>query len=197
MMLGLATSTTGIAMISAPANAANLSYTGNLANPNDTPLFGFTADGTSTVTIQSSSWAAGGFDLALTLFDGSGNWKDERNDISAGNLDFRFNGILPAGTYQAVITAFGNYANGAFPGGKLSDGFANTGEFFGRTSAYAFDILNVNNATPVPPIPPTPVPPTPVPPTPSSVPEPSSIIGTVIAGFSIVMLKRRAGSKKK
>jgi hypothetical protein len=176
IVLGIATTTMG-AIESRPANAANLSFTGNFTDPNNAPSFSFTADGISTVTIQSSSWGTGGFDLNLSLFDGAGNWQDERDDDIG--LDFQYTGVLAAGTYQAVITAFGNSPNGSFPGGNLSDGFTNGGDFFGRTSAYAFEILNVNNTTP------------------TSVPEPSDLIGTVLGGFSVVMLKRKLAASRK
>ena len=193
LMLGIAATATGMVMASSPANAANLSLTGNLADANDTPSFFFTADGTSTVTIRSYSWgsgtnaqgttiAAGGFDPVLTLFNSiDGNYILDRDDISSTpqNLDFQLSQVLAAGNYRAVISASGNYANGAFPGGNFSDGFTGGTDFFGRTSAYAFDILNVNNTTP------------------TAVPEPSSLIGTAIAGFTVAMFKRKLSSSKK
>ena len=193
LMLGIAATTTGMVMASLPVNAANLSLTGNLADANDTPSFFFTADGTSTVTIRSYSWgggtnaqgttiADGGFDPVLTLFDSTnGDYILDRDDISSTplNLDFQLSQVLAAGSYLAVIYASGNFATGAFPGGNFSDGFTGGTDFFGRTSAYAFDILNVNNTTP------------------TAVPEPSSLIGTAVAGFTVVMFKRKLYSKKK
>ena len=88
--------------------------------------------------------------------------------------------MLAAGSYRAVISASGNFANGAFPGGNFSDGFTGGTDFFGRNSAYAFDILNVNNNTTL-----------------TAVPEPSSLIGTAVAGFTVVMFKRKLSSKNK
>jgi hypothetical protein len=181
LMLGIAATTTGMVMAFSPANAANFSLTGNLADANDTPSFFFTADGTSTVTIRSYSWDAGGFDPVLTLFDSiDGNYILDRDDISSTplNLDFQLSQVLAAGSYRAVISASGNFANGAFPGGNFSDGFTGGTDFFGRTSAYAFDILNVNNTTS------------------TAVPEPSSLIGTAAAGFTVVMFRRKLSSKK-
>jgi hypothetical protein len=193
LMLGIAATTTGMLMACSPANAANLSLTGNLADANDIASFFFTADGTSTVTIRSYSWgggtnaqgttiAPGGFDPVLTLFNSTnGNYILDRDDISSTplNLDFQLSQVLAAGNYRAVLSASGNYANGAFPGGNFSDGFTGGTDFFGRTSAYAFDILNVNNTTP------------------TAVPEPSSLIGTAVAGFTVVMFRRKLSSKKK
>jgi hypothetical protein len=185
ILLGMATST-GLVMKSAPARAANLSLTGNLADPNATALFAFTADGISNVTIQSYSWggginasgttiAAGGFDLNMTLFDAAGNWYDERDDIGLGNLDFQFIRVLPAGTYQVAIAAFGNNSAGF---GTLATPFNGNGDFKNRTSAYAFDFLNVSENS-------------------TAVPEPSSLIGTALAGFTVVMFKRKLSSRKK
>ena len=120
-IFAITATTTDILLQSTPARAANLSFTGNLATPNATPLFSFIADGTSNVTIRSYSWGGGtnaagttispgGFDLNLTLFDAAGNWYDERDDDIG--LDFQFTGILPAGNYQVAIAAFGNNSAG-------------------------------------------------------------------------------------
>ena len=66
MMLGITAMTAGILIESMPAHGATLSFSGNLADRNATPFFSFTADGTSNVTIESTSWASGGFDPNLT-----------------------------------------------------------------------------------------------------------------------------------
>jgi hypothetical protein len=185
---------TGILLQSAPATAANFSFSGNLANPNARPTFNFVSDGTSTVTIQSYSYGGGtnaagntilggGFDLNLALFDAAGNGVDESDDIGGtgkNNLDFSYTPnnptkTLPSGTYQAIIFANGNYPNGAYPGGKLSDGFTNTGDFFGRNSAYAFDILNVTSASTAA----------------TAVPEPFTIVGTLIGGTAALKMRKR------
>ena len=192
--IGLGISTlTGILLQSAPAKAASFSFSGNLANANARPVFNFVADGTSTVTIQSFSYgggrnaagntiSAGGFDLNLALFDAAGNGVDERDDISLNNLDFNYTGVLARGNYQAIIFANGNYPNGAYPGGKLSDGFTNTGDFFGRTSAYAFDILNVTSASAT---------------AATAVPEPFTIVGTLIGGTAALRMRKRLKSNTK
>jgi hypothetical protein len=178
---------TGIVLQAAPAQAANFSFSGNLANSNAKPTFFFTVDTPSTVTIQSSSYAAGGFDLNLALFDAAGNGVDESDDIGGllpngqPNLDFKYMNVLTKGSYQAIIFANGNYPNGAYPGGKLSDGFTNQGDFFGRTSAYAFDILNVTTASAAS----------------TAVPEPFTIVGTLIGGTAALRLRKRLKSNNK
>jgi hypothetical protein len=172
MMLGIAATTAGILMESIPAHGATLSLSGNLASPNATPFFSFTADGTSNVTIQSSSWASGGFDPNLTLFNAAGAWIDERDDDIG--LDFKFEGILPAGNYRVAIAAFGNNSAGF---GTVATPFNGAGDLKGRTSAYAFEIRNVNNTT--------------------AVPEPFTIVGTLIgAGTAFRMRKRLKATNK-
>lgn len=192
-ILGIAATTTGMTILSTPANAANLSFTGNLADANAIQSFFFTADGTSTVTFRSYGWGggtnaqgrtivAGGFDPLLTLFNGTTGaflLEQDNNSQLPQNPDFQLSQVLAAGSYRAVISASGNFANGAFPGGNFSDGFSGNNDFFGRTSAFAFDILNVNNAIP------------------TAVPEPSSLIGTALAGFTVVMFRRKLSSSKK
>ena len=129
----------------------------------------------------SNTIAAGGFDVNLALFNAAGNFVDERYDISSNNLDFNYTGVLAQGNYQAIILANGNYPNGAYPGGKLSDGFTNTGDFFGQTSAYAFDILNVTSASTAA----------------TAVPEPFTIVGTLIGGATALRMRKRLKATNK
>ena len=189
MMLGIVATTIGVVLEATPALGVDLSFTGTFGtNPNATQSFLFTADGISTVTIRSYSWgggvtaagttiAAGGFDPILTLFNATtGGLILEREDISATplNLDFQLIQQLPAGNYRAVISAFANYANGS----NYADGFSGTGDFFGRTANYAVDILNVNNSSA------------------TAVPEPIEIVGTIVGGASIFILKRKLAARK-
>jgi hypothetical protein len=177
---------TGILLQAAPATAATLFSAGNLANPNAKAQVSFFADGTSTVTIQSYSWgggnntagtriAAGGFDLNLTLFNEAGNYFDERDDIAQNNLDFRYTGVLARGNYTAVVAAFGNSSQGF---GTINTPFLGTGDFGGRTSAYAFDIINVNNTA-------------------TAVPEPFTIVGTLIGGATALRMRKRLKATNK
>lgn len=173
MVLGMAS--TGIVLASAPARAASFSFAGNLNGVNDTPSFFLVADGSSTVNIQSSSYAAGGFDPILTLFDGNDNFFLEREDIAQPNLlDFQLIQVLPAGNYRAVISAFANFANGT----NFNSGFGGGGDFFGRTPAYALTIQGVTQANAV------------------AIPEPASLIGTLVGGFAIARLKRKLAVRK-
>jgi hypothetical protein len=170
MMLGIASTATDGLLMSTPALAANFSFSGNLNGVNDTPSFLFVADGISTVNIQSSSYANGGFDPILTLFGATDNFLLEREDIGQPDLlDFQLTQVLPAGNYRAVISAFANFANRP----NFTNGFGGGGDFFGRTPAYALTIQGVTQANAV------------------AVPEPISLVGTIVAGLAIARFKRK------
>ena len=167
VMLGIAS--TGIVLAAAPARAANFSFSGNLNDVNDTPSFLFVTDGISTVNIQSSSYANGGFDPILTLFDSADNFLLEREDIAPNLLDFQLNEVLPAGNYRAVVSAFANFADRP----NFTNGFGGGGDFFGRTPAYEFTIQGVTQANAV------------------AVPEPASLVGMMVAGFAAARFRRK------
>ncbi len=189
MLLGVVTTTSIALVVTAPTQAANVYYPGSFGtNPDTIQSFFFTADGTSTVTIRSYGWgggtnaqgntiASGGFDPVLTLFDETtGAYILDRDDDIG--LDFNLVQKLDAGSYRAILSVQGNYANGAYPGGNFSDGFNTGTSFFGRTSAYAVDILNVNNTTP------------------TAVPEPFTIVGTLIGGTAALRMRKKLGVNK-
>jgi hypothetical protein len=203
-ILGLAATTAGMTVSLAPANAADLasdignltnanttSYTGNLPDPNTTISYLFSLDSLSTVTFQSYSWGGGtngqgttivpgGFDPILTLFDGTTGAYiiDQDNTFNTPILDFQLVQDLAAGNYRAVISVSGNDANGSYPGGNFSDGFTGGAEIINVTSEYAFDIKVTKKPA-------------------TQVPEPSDLIGTVVAGFTVVMFRRQLSSIKK
>lgn len=148
----------------APASATDFSYTGSLSNPNDVQLFAFTVGSPSTVTLQTYSYAggtnaagdtiaSGGFDPILALFNSSGLYIDQNDDggfehvpCDAGRCyDTYLRLLLQPGTYTVSVMAYSNFANGPY----LSDGFRNTGNFNGRTSNWAFDVLGVDQAVQV------------------------------------------------
>ena len=116
------------------------------------------------------------------LFEFSFQNKPNRIDDLIFELNANgYTGVLAQGNYQAIILANGNYPNGAYPGGKLSDGFTNTGDFFGQTSAYAFDILNVTSASTAA----------------TAVPEPFTIVGTLIGGATALRMRKRLKATNK
>ena len=171
MLLGIAATTTGVFLESAPARAA--SFTGSFTDPNDIFSTSFSANGTETVNFSSSSYAAGNFSPILTLFDSTDTWAN--NDIS-GTGDFNTNLVLAAGTYRAVLSVFPNYFDYFIDPQYSPLGFSSLGDFDGRGQNYAFSIATVP---------------------PTAVPEPSSLIGIAVAGFTVVKLKRKLSASKK
>lgn len=152
------------AALSTPALADDYSYTGTLDNPNQVLLFNFTVGSESNVTLRTYSFAggtmadgtvvaSGGFDPILALFDSNGVLIDENDDGGSAHVpcdngycyDTYLEQLLAPGSYTVSVQAFSNFAIGP----NLSDGFENDGSFNGRTNAWAFDILNVSQATQV------------------------------------------------
>ena len=154
------------------ANALDFSFTGNLTGDDDVQLFDFSVDTGSSVTLRSWSYAGGtnsegvlisdgGFDPILALFDGTGNLIDQNDDgigvasdpTTGAAFDTLLTSVLGAGDYTVSVMQFSNFATGPM----LSNGFdgSDTTNFVDvtgdtRTSAWAFDILNVNQVSPIP-----------------------------------------------
>ena len=150
--------------LAAPALADNYSYTGTLNDPNQVLLFNFTVGSQSNVTLRTYSYAGGtmangtvvtggGFDPILALFDGNGNYITQNDDggsqyvpcVSGRCYDTYLNQLLAPGNYTVSVMAWSNFAVPT----NLADGFTGGGTFNGRTQNWAFDILNVSQATQV------------------------------------------------
>jgi hypothetical protein len=187
----------GAAIIAAaaPAAAVDFSFTGSLPTADTVQFFDFTVGTQSTVTLRTWSYAggtnaagqmisSGGFDPILALFalpggglvgendDGGGNVPSD--PVTGNNYDTFLQLLLDPGAYRVSVAAYSNFANGP----NLSDGFGGGGSFDGRTNAWAFDVLNVNEAIEIP--------------VDGAVPEPASW-AMLIAGFGLVgaTLRRR------
>lgn len=183
------------AALSTPALADDYSYTGVLSDPNQVLLFNFTVGSSSNVTLRTYSYAggtmangtvvsSGGFDPILALFDSNGLKLDQNDDGGFAHVpcdngycyDTYLQRLLAPGTYTVSVQAFSNFAIGP----NLSDGFENDGSFNGRTNAWAFDILNVSQATQVG----------------GAVPEPATwammLLGFGAAGVSLRRQRRKA-----
>jgi hypothetical protein len=158
-------------LASSSAVAANFSFTGNLANDDDVQVFTFSVSSPSVVTLRTWGYAGGsnaagasisngGFDPILALFDSSGILIDQRDDGPLGlipadaatgaRFDTYFQAALGAGSYLVAVSQFANFALGP----TLANGFSgsNTSNFRDatgalRTSAWAFDVLNVDQAS--------------------------------------------------
>ncbi|WP_373546233.1 DVUA0089 family protein [Chamaesiphon sp.] len=177
-LLGITTATTGVTLV---APAYGVSFTGSLVNADAIASLPFTSTG-SELRFRSLSYNGGtnaagtvlpgGFSPVLTIFTPSGNYFNEYTAVE----DLNFTATLSPGNYQAVISTFGRFFD--FPTKtNLSQGFDGSGDFFGRTANYAVDIVAVSSAT--------------------AVPEPASFIGTAVAGFAVVRLKRKLSAVKK
>ncbi|WP_239025954.1 DVUA0089 family protein [Sphingomonas paeninsulae] len=146
-----------------PALAADFSFTGAFTNPNDVQTFTFAVGSPSTVTLRTWSYAGGtnaagaaipegGFDPILALFDSTGAKIGENDDggsnvaadsVTGAHYDTFFSSALGVGDYTVSIQAYSNFAVGP----NLSDGFQDSGNFNGRNTDWAFDLLNVGEAT--------------------------------------------------
>lgn len=176
-------------MVATPAMAADFSFMGNLDNPNQVVTFDFEVDSPSNVTLRTWSYAGGtnaagqvisqgGFDPILALFNSSGALIGQNDDGGCGAVaadsmtgqcwDTFFNSSLAAGNYTVSVAVYPNFAFGP----NLSDGFSGAGSFDGRSSGWAFDLLNVGQADQV-----------------GAVPEPTTwmlmLIGMAGVGFSM------------
>ena len=193
--LTAATLTVGLS----PAQAANFSYTGTLSNPNDFKSFLFTANGASTVNLRSYSYAggtnaagtviaAGGFDPILSLFNSTGALIQTVDDgplavpadpVTGRLFDTNFSQALAAGDYRVVVSQYRNFAIGP----NFSNGFPSNQTSFQdvtgalRTVNYAFDITGVDTAT--------------GPSNPTSVPEPFTIVGTLVGATAAFRMRKR------
>jgi hypothetical protein len=156
------------------ASAADFSFSNNLPSDNAVATFTFSLVAPANVTLRTFSFAggtnaagtaipAGGFDPILAVFDSTGALIDDNDDgdcppltidpISGDCYDTYLELTnLPAGDYTVAVTQYDNFATGP----NLSDGFDGTDavNFDGRTSFWAFDILNADSASGPPVVPP-------------------------------------------
>ena len=187
------TSLTAVMMLGTEqVHAADFSYTGTLNSPNDFQSFFFTATGGSTVNLRTYSYAggtnaagtiipAGGFDPILSLFDSSdaliqtvddGPLPVPADPVSGARFDTNFSQVLAAGNYRVVVSQFSNFAIGP----NFSNGFGSSQTSFNnRTANLAFDITGVDAST-----------------GPSTaVPEPFTIVGTLIGGTTALRMRKK------
>jgi uncharacterized protein (TIGR03437 family) len=131
----MGTTLVGLALLPAWAYAGNpFTFSGTLATDADQQSYFFTLTAPGSVILTTNSYATGGFNPSLAVFDASGNLIASNQDGGCANVpanpttgfcwDAYLNLSLPAGTYQAVVTESENVANGP----TLSSAFAYTGQ---------------------------------------------------------------------
>jgi hypothetical protein len=183
-------------------SAADFSFSNNLASDNAVATFTFSIAATADVTLVTYSFGGGtnaagtsippgGFDPILAVFDSTGALVDQNDDgdcppltvdpISGDCYDTYLElNSLPAGNYTVTVMQYDNFATGP----NLSDGFDGTDavNFDGRTSFWAFDILNADTSSGPPVVPPggayTPVP-------------TMSIYGLMLTTFGLLLVATR------
>lgn len=139
----------GLLGLAAPAGAASLSFTGNLAQDDSVATFAFAVSAPGQVTLRSFSYAggvngagtaiaSGGFDLSVSLFDAAGLLVLSQDDatpecdgvpndpVTNDCFDVRVITTLAAGDYLVAVTQFNNAAVGP----DLAAGFSRTGANF-------------------------------------------------------------------
>ena len=174
-LLGITAATVGTIVSTTPAFGVTIAtLNGSLATEDAIANVTFTVPGTP-VNFKTTSYSTGNFSPVLTLFNASDNYFNEY--INSGDLNFNL--TLAPGTYRAVISAFGRYFDSP-TNVNFSEGFSGSGAFglndsgtALRGSNYALTISTVTTA----------------------VPEPSSLIGTALAGFGVVLVRRKLSTR--
>lgn len=170
-LLKTALAATVLAVLGVSAQAADVSFTGQLANDNAVQLFSFTLAADADVTLRTWSYAggvnaagdaigAGGFDPVVSLFSGLGasailiGANDDGLGVATDPVTgFAYDSLLEftalaAGSYTVALSEFDNFANGP----TLADGFlgSNLSGFDGRSAAWALDIVGVDSVSAIP-----------------------------------------------
>jgi hypothetical protein len=132
MLINSALLTMGLA---ATLGAGTVSFTGTFLQDDGVALMGFSvAPGASHVVIRTLSYAGGGFDPYLAVFNAAGLLLAQNDNgqlaVPADAVTgFRFDAFLdlpalPGGNYLLALTEANNFANGP----TLQDGFSRAGE---------------------------------------------------------------------
>lgn len=166
------------ALASSAASAA--SFSGTFTQDNGKAGFWFYLQAPAAVTIESTGYAAGGFDPVLSLYDPSGLGIAVNDDQDVGNSDPKLVENLSAGLYTVYLTQYDNFGPASLGLPFNFDGQPNFRggfvDFYGnqRTGNWALSIDGAFAAN-------------------AAVPEPESWV-MLIAGFGLVgaSMRRRA-----
>jgi hypothetical protein len=142
-------------VVAAASPAQTLNFSGNLGDPTNGALIGSDSGGpsftdanaeannvalynlvvpvTETVSIVSTSFAAGGTDPYLTLFQGSGGtatfFDSNYNQAFSTGGDLDYSATLTKGSYEVALGVFANLSFAEnFGSGTLADGFTGLGD---------------------------------------------------------------------
>lgn len=145
------------------ASANTFSFTGSFTADDQVELFSFDVLASSTVTLQTLSYAggtnaaslvipSGGFDPILSLFDSSGNLLNVTNDGSPNTdpstgaaLDSLLSLSLDPGMYTLALAQSDNQANGpTFADGFSEQGAGNFTSTYGCSNGFFCDITGAN-----------------------------------------------------
>ena len=142
----------------------SFSFTGTFSTDDQLQIFMFTLSGSSTVVMQTFSYAGGtnqagtvipegGFAPFLSLFDSSGNLIDEDaagpsaplDPVTGNAFDSFLSDSLGPGTYELILSQAGNEPNDNF----LADGYTETGNpnftaFYGCSNGIFCDPSTLN-----------------------------------------------------
>jgi len=125
-----------MASTAASASTITLSKSGVFTGDNDFAFLNFTIAAPMDFSAESFSWAAGGFDPVITLFQFG--QRIAQNDDGGVGLDSKITNVrLLAGKYGVALTQFANFPTKVGNLFTQSNGISN---FNGRTGAYAFDV---------------------------------------------------------
>jgi hypothetical protein len=169
------------------SDLGSASFTDPNAVSNNVALYSFSVPVTETISITSTSFAAGGANPYLTLFQGSGGaatfFDSNYNQAFSTGGDLDYSATLTKGSYELALGVFANLSFAEnYGSGTLADGFTGLGDpgSLGNGS-YAVQV-SMNSTTP-----------------PASAPEidPASAVGglTLLIG-AVLALRGRSSSRK-
>jgi hypothetical protein len=105
------------------ASAGVVGFNGSFGADDDVHLFHFSVQNTALVTVETTSYALGGFQTILSLFDADGNFQFDHSGYSTADDAFFIWNAIAGVQYNVALTQYDNYA--VQP--NLSDGFVRQG----------------------------------------------------------------------
>jgi hypothetical protein len=113
------------------APAITIGFSGNFAQDDGVVLFQYTIQNSGVVTIETTSFAGGGFSPILTVFDSSGMFLFENvgySNTPSGDAAVPSWPALGGASYIVALSQYDNQANASQTFGNLSEGFLRQGQ---------------------------------------------------------------------